>query len=293
MVGALIQARMGSTRLPGKVMTNIEGKPLLEHIVERLKRCKTIEKIIIATTTEKEDDTIEEFCKKKAIDFYRGSVDNVLERFINAAEKFGITTILRVCADSPLIDPPSIDNMIKKLKNEGLDLVTINPEVTSLLDGVEVTTLDFLKTIRKKASKQYHFEHVTYLAKEENIGKVCYYEPEDKIKTTDIRITVDTKEDLEFIREVYKRLYKNGFVEIREIDTLPLYIFRINSKIKQKNPVLKSFIMNIVSKKIDDNLKDFIEVLSQSPSLKLNLVETKDKIKEEKGFISVSFEYLN
>ena len=144
MIGAIIQARMGSSRLPGKVLTPLLDKPLLLHIVESLKKSKKIEKIVVATTNLSQDQAIEDFCQKNNIDCYRGSEENVLLRFIDAAKTFQIKEVVRVCADSPLIDVTSIDQMID-LKHQKGDLVTISPQDTSLLDGFEVTHLDFYK----------------------------------------------------------------------------------------------------------------------------------------------------
>ncbi|HOJ50063.1 MAG TPA: glycosyltransferase family protein [Spirochaetota bacterium] len=294
MVGAVIQARMGSTRLPGKVLMEIEGKPLLEHIIDRLKVCNKIKKIVVATTTEKEDNKIQEFCVSKNIDFYRGSTDNVLERFIEASEKFQIDIIVRICADSPLIDPATIDKMIEKLIENNLDLVTINPESTSLLDGFEVTTLKFLKTLKKQATEKYHFEHVTFLAKEKNIGKILYYEPEENLRVKDIRITVDTKEDLEFIREVFKHLYKkNNIIDVRDIEKLPFYIFRINREIKQKAPEEKNFLVNVIIKKEDDIINNFLKTLKKNPSILVNKARNKKEIKKNKELINISLKYIN
>ena len=101
---AIIQARMGSSRLKGKVLADIQGKEMLWHVVRRVKASKKVDKTVVATTTEKEDDIIRDFCLKNDIYFYRGSSDDVLARYFLAAEKFNADLIIRVTADCPLID---------------------------------------------------------------------------------------------------------------------------------------------------------------------------------------------
>jgi len=110
---AIIQARMGSTRLPGKVLLDIVGKPMLWHIVNRLRYSKLINRIVVGTSINKKDDLIENFCKEYKIDFYRGSEEDVLDRYYQTAKVFEANIIIRITADCPLIDPEIVDLVIK------------------------------------------------------------------------------------------------------------------------------------------------------------------------------------
>ena len=112
MIGALIQARLGSKRLPNKVLKRVNKRILLEIMMSRLSQSKKLEKIIICTTTNKEDDKIVQFCKKNNFLFYRGSSRDVMSRFLKAANKFNISIIVRLTADCPLIDPKFVDKLI-------------------------------------------------------------------------------------------------------------------------------------------------------------------------------------
>ena len=121
MIGCIIQARMGSTRLPGKVLEKLDSeKTMLEYVLQQISHSKKIEKIVVATTTNHEDDKIEELVKSFDMDVFRGDEDDVLSRFYFCAQEFGITTIIRVNSDCPLSDPGIIDDMIEKF-DDGID----------------------------------------------------------------------------------------------------------------------------------------------------------------------------
>ena len=125
MLGCIIQARMGSTRLPGKVMRLLDGtNPSILFTIQQLKNCPNIDKIIVATTTHSEDDQIELFCKKIGIDVFRGNSDDVLLRYYDCAQSFSLDSIIRVTADCPLIDPSIVEKAISIFKNNNYDYVT-------------------------------------------------------------------------------------------------------------------------------------------------------------------------
>ncbi len=119
--GVIIQARLGSTRFPGKVLKILGDKTVLDHVCERLSRCKNIDKIIIATTNKESDDKILDFCKERNICCFRGDENNVLERYYLAAKEFELDTIVRVTSDCPLIDPEIVDDVITKFFENGLE----------------------------------------------------------------------------------------------------------------------------------------------------------------------------
>lgn len=285
MTGAVIQARMGSSRLPGKVLEDISGQPLLWHVIKRLERCEKIDKVVVATSTNELDDPIETFCQELDINCFRGSESNVLNRFVEAAKDNQLSKVVRICADSPLIDPETIDTMIHLLEESKSNLVTISPDKTSLLDGFEVTRLAFLEKLETLATEEYHFEHVTYLAKEKpELGKVTYYDPPRELCFRDIRITVDTEKDLEFIREVYKWLYEEDkIIDIRKIEKLPFHIFRINQEVRQKPALQKNWKLHVEVDKVDDTLKELAETLQANSGISLSFsTETPEKYDQEK-----------
>ena len=115
MTNAIIQARMNSTRLPGKTMIDIEGLPLLQHVVNRTDKSKEIDKCIVATTSNQSDDVIIDYCTENEINYFRGSEENVLSRFYNCAKKYKTDIVVRVTADDPFIDHQLIDFSVKKL----------------------------------------------------------------------------------------------------------------------------------------------------------------------------------
>ena len=128
-VVAVIQARMSSSRLPGKVLTSIAGRPLLWHIVHRLGRCRTVDRIAVATSVNASDDAIEAFCAAEGIPCVRGPLDNVLERYRIAAEETGAGTLLRVTGDTPLLDPDFTDYLVTRMIQEQADFVALEPGV--------------------------------------------------------------------------------------------------------------------------------------------------------------------
>ncbi|MBD3170555.1 MAG: hypothetical protein GF307_13805 [candidate division Zixibacteria bacterium] len=212
MTAAIIQARIGSTRLPEKVLRPILGRPMLELMLERLGYCKKLDKIIIATTTAPEDDRIESMCDIWGVDCYRGSIDDVLSRYLNTALKFDVDVIVRLTSDCPLIDPQLVDEVIGLYMNnrDKYDYCSnINPPTYPDGLDVEVLPLEVLKKIDELASEQGDREHVTtYIDKHERdfrIGNVS-----DGINRSKFRWTVDAYDDLEFVIQVYKALYKPG-----------------------------------------------------------------------------------
>jgi len=208
---AIIQARMGSTRLPGKVLAKIEGKSLLQHLVERIRKSKKIDSNIIATSTKKDDSKIEELAKKIGIKCFRGPENDVLGRYKKAAEKFKADIIVRITADNPLTDPWVTDKMICHLVNRGLDYVCVK----GMIDGLasEVITLDAIKKADKLSSKEYHREHVTTFIKDSpRLFNIGFIDCTKRLKKPEISVSVDTKEDLAKVRAIYKKFYKKGTI---------------------------------------------------------------------------------
>lgn len=228
---------MGSTRLPKKTFIDLCGKPLLFHVVDRLKYSKHINNIVIATTTLSEDDIIEDWSKKNKINFFRGSVSNVLNRYYKAAKKFSSDLIIRITADDPFKDYRIIDEAIETLIENKLDFVSNNnpPTFPEGLD-VEVLTFKCLKKCNEDATTSFQKEHVTQyihqynsLFKTKNIMNFKNY--------SNYRWTIDTNDDYIFVKKIYKSLYKKNSLflteEIFNLIELNKDILGINSKVKR------------------------------------------------------------
>jgi spore coat polysaccharide biosynthesis protein SpsF (cytidylyltransferase family) len=215
-VVAIIQARMGSTRLPGKVLLKIQGKPILWHIVNRLKFSKYINNIVISTSTSRSDDKIELFAKGNNIDFFRGSENDVLDRVYKTALKFSADTILRITGDCPCVDPFLIDNLIKMFETQKYDYVAIatgagviNVKENKFPDGLDAEYFSFetLKNTWENAKSPIDREHVTpYMWKVK--GRFRNGTLYSKNDYSNIRLTLDHKEDLNLIKKIYDALYE-------------------------------------------------------------------------------------
>lgn len=239
----IIQARIGSTRLPGKVFKELCGQKMLLHVINRLKFCKLADKIIIATTTLTEDDRVERFCLENNIPYYRGSSDDVLSRYFEAAKVFGADIIIRITSDCPVIDPVIIDNMIEEFvkinKNEKLDYLS-NSIVRTFPRGLdaEIFSFEALEKSYNEAELQYEREHVTpYIYQHPELFSIKNYAGSNDYSSH--RWTVDTPEDFSLIEKVYNELYKTGEVFLLE-DIIKLFEknpdwLKINQDIKQKN----------------------------------------------------------
>jgi spore coat polysaccharide biosynthesis protein SpsF len=237
-VVAITQARIGSTRLPSKVMKNICGKPILWHVWNRLLHAKEIDQIVIATTTLPEDDLIQSFCKETGIAFYRGSSDDVLSRYYETAKMHNAEIIIRITSDCPLIDPHVVDQIISAFKNENIDYMS-NGMVRTFPRGLdtEVFTFNSLEMCYNQAIQQYEREHVTpYIYQNPEI-----FSTKNFLNSEDLsyyRWTVDTPEDFKLIQEIYNSLYEQKEIFLLE-DILKLFaqrpeLFQINKSIEQK-----------------------------------------------------------
>jgi spore coat polysaccharide biosynthesis protein SpsF len=239
-IAAILQARMGSARFPGKVLANINGKPLVMHIVERIQATKKISTIILATTELPIDDELVEFAKKKRINYYRGEENNVLARFYGAATQYKADVIVRVCCDDPLIDHRILDELINLHLRTESDYTSTSHERTYPI-GVEAEVFNYnaLEKSLNNAKKDYELEHVTpYIYEHPELFKIMFLEASGELRRPDLRLTVDTAEDLKFVKEIFKNLYKEGQLfhtkdVIQFIDSHP-EILSINAHVTQK-----------------------------------------------------------
>ena len=233
-VGIIVQAHMGSTRLPNKMMKDLFGKSVLGHVITRLKKSLCADKLIIATSNLPSDDILAEECKKYQVNFYRGSDSDVLDRFYQAAKYYELSDIARVCADNTLIDWQIIDEEIKIYKNFSYDIVTSGDTVPLGL-GCEIFSFDLLEEARHKATKTYQHEHVTpYLY--ENFSNVYRYNLQEDFKK--YRFTLDTEEDWQLIYKIYSELYhgEDNFLleDVVAVMKKNSTWFDINKNVKQK-----------------------------------------------------------
>ena len=235
MIGCIIQARMNSTRLPGKVLMNIDGKfPAIYYTIEQLKNSKLLEKIVISTSNNQEDNDIEKFCRKYNIKCFRGSLENVLDRYYQCAKEFGITTIVRIPADKPLIDPEIVDEVIQKFKENSFDCVT-NFQPSTVPSGTEVEIFSFsaLETAWKNASSAFDKEHVTpYIYKNKKQFKI--FNVVNKEDLSNFRWALDYKEDLELIKKIVMKIKKRPILTRDIINLLnkEKELIRINQNVK-------------------------------------------------------------
>lgn len=209
-VVCVIQARIGSTRLPKKVLLKLCGKTVLEHVVSRVKQSNRISKIVVATTNQRENDAIVQLCKKMKVGIYRGSENDVLDRYYQAAKMFKADHVVRITADCPLIDPKIINDVIKLHLQKKADFTSNALEIT-LPDGqdTEVFTFKTLKKTWKDSKLASEREHVTiYMEKNPKIFKIVSFKYREDLSKK--RWTLDEPRDYEFIRIIYNHLYKKN-----------------------------------------------------------------------------------
>lgn len=243
MISAIIQTRMGSTRLPGKVMKIIESdNTILSYVISQLKNCKTLDKIIIATTTLNEDDVIFDYAKKEGIDCFRGSSDDVLDRHYQCAKKFSCTDIVRIPSDKPLIDPTIVDKIVTEYKKESYDYVS-NFLNETFPNGTEVEIFSFetLEKTWRDAKKPSEREHVVpYIMNNPKIFQLHNYSNSEDFSK--LRYVVDRKEDLELVKEIVSRIDHRPILmdDIIKIYKNEPAVFEINRYVDRHEGELRS-----------------------------------------------------
>jgi spore coat polysaccharide biosynthesis protein SpsF len=236
-IGIITQARMTSSRLPGKILLEINKKSLLQYHIERLKQ--TGFEIIIATTENKTDDCICDFSKKFNLNFYRGDEQNVLSRFYGAALSRKFDIIVRVTSDCPLIDPHLIRNSVEKfikLNNQNLYMSNAIERTFARGFDFEIFTFDALKDAFEDAEEESDLEHVTPYIWKNRSGKYELYHIKQPTNNSDLRITVDTEDDFQLIKILIEKYNADtlSYNEIEDILRSNLELIKINSHIEQK-----------------------------------------------------------
>lgn len=244
-VVCIVQARVGSTRLPGKVLKNICGKTVLEHCINRLKRVKYINEIIVATTTLDKDDAIVKECKILGVKCFRGSEEDVLSRYYYAAKENYADAVVRITSDCPLVDSVVTENIIKYyIENaEDYDYVsnTIDRTYPRGLD-TEVFSFNALEKSFKEAKSERDREHVTpYIWDNKDIFNIYQYKNNND--NSELRWTLDTEEDFKVISFIFENFKSNSYFGMKEIINL-----------LKKNPEIIEINKCIEQKKLNDKL---------------------------------------
>lgn len=202
---AIVQARMGSTRLPAKILKPLAGKPALWHVVDRLRQARRIDEVVVATTVKPADDVVEAFCSEHAIPCFRGSEEDVLDRYYQAAKSFGADPVIRITADCPVIDPVIVDEVIDGFFAGGYDVYSLGGQFP---DGLDCAMFSYwvLEDTWKKARLPSEREHVgPYMEKHPEKYHMGAHEPFKGL--SHMRWTLDEEADLRFLEAVFDRLY--------------------------------------------------------------------------------------
>jgi spore coat polysaccharide biosynthesis protein SpsF (cytidylyltransferase family) len=202
-VVAIVQARMTSQRLPGKVLADLGGRPVLGWVTSRLALAETVEQVLVATSTDKYDDPVAAWCEQAGFECFRGSLDDVLARFVDAAAHVEAGVIVRITADCPLIDPGLVDQVVQRLLDDELDYCGLGGEFPDGLD-CEAMTFGALLRSHDEAGLLSEREHVTPYLKRPGAGfRTGSVEP--FVGLQNHRWTLDRPRDLAFLREIVAR----------------------------------------------------------------------------------------
>ena len=215
---AIIQARMSSQRLPGKSLMDIQGQALLGHVIDRARASATVDEVMLATTVEPVDAALEDYARLKGVGTYRGSVQDVLDRFYQAALVAKADVVVRVTADDPFKDPDVVDRVVRRLLDDHKLDYASNTITPTYPEGLDIECFRFAALARAwgEASQPSEREHVTpYIWKHPDLFRVENVTHAEDLST--MRWTIDYDRDLAFAREVYKRLYHGQVFRMHEI----------------------------------------------------------------------------
>jgi spore coat polysaccharide biosynthesis protein SpsF len=235
---AIIQGRMSSSRLPGKILEDIGGEPMLIRVVKRVRRAQSVDLVVIATTHDPSDDPVEDLCQKRGVPIYRGSLFDVLDRFYQTALIYQAKTVIRVTADCPIIDPDEIDHVVREFSEQQVDFAANRlppPWKRTYPIGLdtEVCKFEVLERAWREAREAHQREHVMpYIY--ETPGRFKVVVLDHPVDYGALRWTVDTPEDLEVIRLIYK--YFSNLDTFSWLEVLDLY---------QKHPELLKMNVHI------------------------------------------------
>lgn len=243
MIGCIVQARMSSTRLPGKVMKIIENKTVLNHVIDQLSKSKLLQKIVIATSTNTDDDDIALHSKKLGVSCFRGELHDVLDRHYQCAKNFLLDPIVRIPSDKPLIDPLIVDEVIERFYIEKPDYISnfVYPLKYNVGTEVEMFSFNALEKASKLASTIFEKEHIfPFFFNHKKTFKISFVPNLSKINH--LRFVLDRTEDFRLIDEIFLHIKKRP---ILKNDILSLYnenpnLFSINKDIDPNEGQIRS-----------------------------------------------------
>ena len=215
-VVALVQARMGSTRLPGKVLRNIVGRPMIELLLARLSQSSELDEIVVATSKESQDDKLQLVVEALGFNCTRGDEKDVLSRFYESAKSFDADAIVRITGDCPLVDPKLVDKCIRHYKKSNVDYFS-NVDPVTYPDGLDVEIISFesIKRANSETKSEFDREHVTpYIRNSIEFSKSSIQHTED---LSNQRWTVDEPEDLIVVTNIFEYFHPNIFFSWKEI----------------------------------------------------------------------------
>lgn len=235
-----VEARMGSTRFPGKTLSEIVGKPMLELIIERLKRARGVDEIVMATTTEPEDKVITKLAERVGVKWYRGSSEDVLDRVLQAAKAHKADIIVEMTGDNPLLEPELVDEAIDIYLNGDYDYVS-NAIKETYPDGlnVQVFSVEVLDEVARLTNDPADRENVSlYIYEHPEKYRLYNMEAPPEYYHPEYRWTVDTEEDIQFVTAVYESLYYKkpdfSIADVMKLLSEKPDLLKINAHIKQK-----------------------------------------------------------
>ncbi|MFW5437767.1 cytidylyltransferase domain-containing protein [Paenibacillus apiarius] len=233
----IIQARMGSSRLPGKVLMPLHNRPVLHYVVERCRHVKGVADVIVATSTLSADDRIAEWCENNGVSFFRGSEEDVLSRYYDCAAQNAPDFVIRVTSDCPFVDYEMASEIVQAMEQSPSDIIMVQGELPRGL-VVEMVSFRALSYMHEHGSESRHREHVTYYAYEHpgEFSSTVYESPINR-QYPKLRLTLDTEEDYALCQAVAE--YFNGQVEVSAAEVLDYLIKHpevaaINAHIEQK-----------------------------------------------------------
>jgi len=239
-VAAIIQARMGSSRLPGKVLMPLAGKPVLWHIIYRLRKCRTVDVVAVATSDLPVDDELAAWCETQNVPVFRGPEDNVLRRYAIAVKALEPDIIIRICGDSPMVDPQTIDRLVNALLTEGAEHAAGEKGIDTIHEGFSpFTRAAFDRLMLEAADDPVAIEHVTaYFSEHPEKFQTARIPALPEHRFSGARMSIDTPADLRFMEELYSRLaVPPGEVDVADVVSLlraNQKLLQINSHVRQK-----------------------------------------------------------
>lgn len=235
----IIQARMGSSRLPGKILTSLGKHDVLKYVVERCRKIEGITDVVVATSVLPQDDVVEQWCIANEISYYRGSEEDVLDRYVQCAKEYHPDYIMRVTADCPFVDYEMASELVKQIERHPVDIIDVQGELPRGL-AVELISYEALCRIHKVGTESRHREHVTYYAYEfRDQFQRCTYEAPSNRCYPELRITLDTEEDYQLMIEIDDH-FQDVYVSSQRVIQFLLEnqeIAQLNKYIQQK-PVI-------------------------------------------------------